>query len=59
MGLGLHQGWGIEGAIGSEFKIDASYLSPNVNMAGRLEAGTKIFGVPLLISSDLHGLFTE
>ena len=41
MGFGLHQGWGIEGAIGSEFKIDASYLSPNVNMAGKLESSTK------------------
>ena len=27
MGYGLHLGWGIEGAIGSLFKIDASYLS--------------------------------
>lgn len=34
-------GWAIEGAIGSEFKIDASYLSPHVNMASRLEAATK------------------
>lgn len=41
MGFGLHMGWGIEGAIGSSFKIDASYLSPNVNMASRLEAATK------------------
>jgi len=41
MGFGLHIGWGIEGAIGSEFKIDASYLSPNVNLASRLEAATK------------------
>lgn len=41
MGFGLHIGWGIEGAIGSEFKIDASYLSPNVNMASRLEAASK------------------
>lgn len=30
-----------KGAIGSDFKIDASYLSPNVNMASRLEAATK------------------
>lgn len=45
MGLGLHLGWAIEGAIGSEYKIDASYLSPNVNMASRLEAATKQFGV--------------
>lgn len=49
MGFGLHVGWAIEGAIGSEFKIDASYLSPNVNMASRLEAATKQFGVPVLI----------
>lgn len=41
MGFGLHQGWAIEGAIGSDFKIDASYLSPNVNMAARLEAATR------------------
>jgi len=53
MGFGLHSGWAIEGAIGSEFKIDASYLSPNVNMASRLEAATKQFGVPLLISGEL------
>ena len=41
MGFGLHVGWAIEGAIGSNFKIDASYLSPNVNMASRLDAATK------------------
>ena len=41
MGFGLHQGWAIEGAIGSYFKIDASYLSPNVNIAARLEAATR------------------
>lgn len=50
MGFGLHWGWAIEGAIGSDYKIDASYLSPNVNMASRMEAATKQFGVPLLIT---------
>lgn len=59
MGFGLHVGWAIEGAIGSEFKIDASYLSPNVNMASRLEAATKQFGVSLLISGALHDICTE
>ena len=54
MGFGLHIGWAIEGAIGSIYKIDASYLSPNVNMASRLEAATKQYGVPLLVSGDLH-----
>jgi len=59
MGFGLHFGWAIEGAIGSEFKIDASYLSPNVNMASRLEAATKQYGVPLLISNELHKILSK
>ncbi len=41
MGFGLNVGWAIEGAIGSAYKIDASYLSPNVNLASRLEAACK------------------
>lgn len=53
MGFGLHLGWAIEGAIGSSYKIDASYLSPNVNMAARLEAATKQYGVSILISGAL------
>merc|ERR1711871_182769 len=50
MGYGMHIGWAIEGAIGSKFKIDASYLSPNVNMSARLEAATHQFGTPMLMS---------
>ena len=53
MGYGLHIGWGIEGAIGSEYKIDASYLSPNVNMSSRLEAATRQYGVTILISNEI------
>jgi class 3 adenylate cyclase len=59
MGFGLHMGWGIEGAIGSSFKIDASYLSPNVNMASRLEAATKQFGTSILISGILKRHLTQ
>lgn len=59
MGFGLHQGWAIEGAIGSFYKIDASYLSPHVNMSSRLEGATKAFGVPLLISGELQEIVTD
>lgn len=52
MGFGLHVGWAIEGAIGSSFKIDASYLSPNVNLASRLEAACKQYGVSVLFSGE-------
>lgn len=53
IGFGLHLGWSIEGAIGSEYKIDASYLSPNVNVSSMLESATKNYGVLILISGDL------
>lgn len=56
MGFGLHLGWGIEGAIGSNCKIDASYLSPNVNISARLKEATKQYGVLLLISGELYDL---
>ena len=59
LGLGLHLGYAIEGAIGSYYKIDASYLSPNVRMAETLEAATKPYGVPLLISGNLWKYFTR
>lgn len=58
LGFGLNLGWAIEGAIGSDFKIDASYLSPNVNIASRIDAATKQFGVPLLISGGLKNICT-
>merc|ERR1719436_1092932 len=53
LGFGLHLGWSIEGAIGSEFKIDASYLSPHVNVVNRLEAATVEYGVTILMSEPL------
>ena len=54
MGFGLHLGWGIEGAIGTRHKIDASYLSPHVNMSARLEAATKQYGVGLLLTDVMQ-----
>jgi len=59
MGFGLHCGWAIEGAIGSEFKIDASYLSPNVNVASRLEAACEQFDVWILISHFMINLCSQ
>lgn len=53
LGFGLHVGWAIEGALGSLSKIDATYLSPNVNLASRLEAATHQFGCPMLMSGEL------
>lgn len=54
--MSLHYGWVIEGAIGSEFKIDASYLSPNVGICMRLEEATKTYGVAILLSEAIISL---
>lgn len=53
MGFGLHLGWAIAGAIGSERKIDASYLSPHVNLASQLEVATQVYGSNILMSEPL------
>eukprot|EP00397_Hematodinium_sp_SG-2012_P010282 GEMP01010391.1.p1 GENE.GEMP01010391.1~~GEMP01010391.1.p1 ORF type:complete len:838 (-),score=180.00 GEMP01010391.1:687-3200(-) len=57
-GLGLHSGWAIEGPIGSDFKVDASYLSPHVNLTMTLEAATKIYKVPLLMSEKFYNMLS-
>jgi class 3 adenylate cyclase len=54
IGYGLHYGWAIEGAVGTNIKIDCSYLSPNVNLAARLESATKMYGVNILMSEAFY-----
>ena len=52
--FGFHVGWAYEGAIGSYFKIDASYLSPHVNIASRVESAAKQYGVHILASEEFY-----
>lgn len=59
IGFGVHLGWSIEGAIGSTFKIDASYLSPNANMSNSLEEKTKEYGALLVLSDKFVEHLTE
>lgn len=59
MGFGLHAGWAIEGAVGSIQKVDATYLSPHVNMSARLETSSRQYGVPLLASQDFFDLLSN
>ena len=59
MGFGLHAGWAIEGAVGSLQKVDATYLSPHVNMAARLETSSRQYGVPVLMSEKFYELMSD
>lgn len=58
LGFGLHMGWSIEGPIGSNYKIDASYLSPNVHLAETLESLTKAYDARILMSGEFHALLS-
>ncbi|KOB58681.1 hypothetical protein PFHG_00429 [Plasmodium falciparum HB3] len=59
LSFGLHFGWAIEGAIGSSYKIDLSYLSENVNIASRLQDISKIYKNNIVISGDFYDNMSE
>ena len=56
MGFGLHAGPAVQGAIGSQRKIDATYVSEHVERAEFLESSTKKYGVKMLMSDSFHRL---
>lgn len=56
---GMDAGWAVEGAVGSEYKIDATYLSPHVNMASRMMSATKQYGVTILLSKAVEKLLSK
>lgn len=56
---GMDAGWAVEGAVGSEHKIDATYLSPHVNMASRMMSATKQYGVTILLSKAVEELLSK
>jgi len=56
IGFGLHAGKAVQGAIGSQRKIDATYVSESVERSEFLESSTKKYGLKVLMSGDFHRL---
>jgi class 3 adenylate cyclase len=56
MGFGLHAGKAVQGAIGSQRKIDATYVSEAVERAEFLESSTKKYKLQMLMSNNFHRL---
>jgi class 3 adenylate cyclase len=50
--IGLHAGWAFEGPIGSTLKIDATYISPHINLTSRVESAAKIYQVYITASEE-------
>lgn len=58
LNFALHQGYTIEGAIGSEVKTDASYMSPHLQAAYRLEKMCAHYDQHVLISETLYNIMS-
>jgi hypothetical protein len=56
---GMDAGWAVEGAVGSEYKIDATYLSPHVNMASRMMSAARQYDVTILLSKAVEELLSR
>jgi class 3 adenylate cyclase len=52
VGFGLHAGYAFSGPIGSEFKIDATYFSHDVSLAGILEDASKTYKTKILFTGE-------
>lgn len=59
MGFGLHAGRAVQGVLGSDSKIDATYISNAVEQVEYLESSTKRYGVKLLMSGEFHKLLQK
>jgi adenylate cyclase len=53
IGIGLHSGEAIVGTMGPPAAPIVSAIGDNINIAARLEAKTKEYGVPLIVSKAL------
>lgn len=54
IGIGVHGGELMLGTVGSVNRIDTTVIGDTVNLAARLEELTKMYGVSILISQEVH-----
>lgn len=58
LNFALHMGWTIEGAIGSESKIDACYMSPNLQASYKIENLCEYYEQQILVSENLYNIMS-
>jgi len=51
-------GWTIEGAIGSESKIDACYLSPHLQASYKMQELTEYYDQQVIVSESVYNIMS-
>jgi class 3 adenylate cyclase len=54
IGIGLHTGSCILGTVGEPRRMDTTVIADSVNLAARIEALTKFYKTPFIISEETH-----
>lgn len=57
--FGIHVGWAIEGSIGTDQKVDALYISPDVQIAKRVEDLNEKYQTQILLTGEFYDLLSE
>lgn len=59
MSFSLHTGKACEGPIGSEFKVDAIYISKEIQIGARIDQLCDLYNREILLSNDLYMMLSE
>jgi len=59
MSFSLHTGRACEGPIGSEFKIDAIYISKEIMIGSRIDGLCDVYNREILLTKDLYMMLSE
>lgn len=59
MSFALHTGKACEGPIGSEFKVDAIYISKEIQIASRIDGLCDVYNREILLTDDFFNMLSE
>ena len=54
--IAMHAGWAVQGAIGSQHKVDIAYLSTDATVTRRLQSVSGLYGAPIVLTAAFYGV---